>query len=225
MRFRAVGLPPATVRSDYRRVRALPEVAILTKSCSTEHSSTAYRGRVPDLQQLIRSAVVARRPVDARERDSVASFLRLYDALEQPFSEQANKVHVTASAIVVTDDRRRVLLHLHKRMNMWLQPGGHIDAGELPWSAALREACEETGLPAQLVGPAIGRHIRPVEIVSQDHDHVGTVRSDPARCLAETAAPGRVSTHPGRLVAQTAVSNEAARKRRIDQCPCCEWPA
>jgi 8-oxo-dGTP pyrophosphatase MutT (NUDIX family) len=63
-------------------------------------------------------------------------------------------VHVTASAIVVTDDRRRVLLHLHKRMNMWLQPGGHIDAGELPWSAALREACEETGLPAQLVGPA-----------------------------------------------------------------------
>ncbi|NMD23548.1 MAG: NUDIX domain-containing protein, partial [Actinobacteria bacterium] len=109
---------------------------------------------MPDLQQLIRSAVVARRPVDARERDSVASFLRLYDALEQPFSEQANKVHVTASAIVVTDDRRRVLLHLHKRMNMWLQPGGHIDAGELPWSAALREACEETGLPAQLVGPA-----------------------------------------------------------------------
>ena len=102
---------------------------------------------------MIRAAVLARRPVDARERDSVASFIRLYDALDQPFSETANKVHVTASAIVVTDDCRRVLLHLHKKMNMWLQPGGHIEPNELPWLGALREAVEETGLPAQLVGP------------------------------------------------------------------------
>ncbi len=143
----------ATVRIHYRRVCALPEVAILTKSCSTEHGSTAYRGRVSDLNQSIRPAVLARRPVDARERDSIASFIRLFDALDQPFSETANKVHVTASAIVVTDDRRRVLLHLHKRLNKWLQPGGHIEPGELPWLGALREAIEETGLPAQLVGP------------------------------------------------------------------------
>ena len=128
-------------------------MAILTKSCSTEHGSTAYRGRVSDLKQSIRAAVLARRPVDARERESIASFIRLYDALDQPFSETANKVHVTASAIVVTDDRRRVLLHLHKKMNKWLQPGGHIEPGELPWDGALREAVEETGLPVQLVGP------------------------------------------------------------------------
>ena len=99
--------------------------------------------------------MLARRPVDARERDSVASFVRLFDALERPFSEQANKVHVTASAIMVTDDRRRVLLHKHKRMGLWLQPGGHLREGELPWLAAEREAREETGLPAQLVG-AVG---------------------------------------------------------------------
>lgn len=142
-----------TVQIDYRRVSSLPEVAILTKSSTTEHGSTAYRGHVIDISQQIRAAVLARRPVDARERDSVASFVRLVDALDQPFSEAANKVHVTASAIVVTDDRRRALLHLHKRLNKWLQPGGHIDAGELPWEAALREAREETGLPVQLVGP------------------------------------------------------------------------
>lgn len=147
-------LPPDSVRLDYRRVSSLPEVGILTKSCSTEHGSTAYRGRVPDLRQSIRSAVLSRRPVDARERDSVASFLRLFDALEHPFSERANKVHVTASAIMVTDDRRRVLLHKHKRMGLWLQPGGHISDGELPWLASVREACEETGLPARLVGSA-----------------------------------------------------------------------
>jgi 8-oxo-dGTP pyrophosphatase MutT (NUDIX family) len=46
------------------------------------------------------------------------------------------------------------VLHLHKRLNMWLQPGGHIDAGETPAEGALREAREETGL--DVVHPATG---------------------------------------------------------------------
>ena len=104
------------------------------------------------MSQSVRSAVLARRPVDAHERAAIVSFERLFDALDRPFSEQANKVHVTASAIVLTDDHRRVLLHKHKRLGLWLQPGGHIDEGELPWQAALRETVEETGLPAYLRG-------------------------------------------------------------------------
>ena len=103
-----------------------------------------------DLVALVRASVAARRPVDARERDSVAEFLRRVDQLAEPFDEHADRVHVTASAIVVSDDRRRVVLHLHKRLKIWLQPGGHIEAGEAPWDAACREALEETGLPVSL---------------------------------------------------------------------------
>ncbi len=99
----------------------------------------------PDLSAAVRAAVAARRPVDARERESVHEFLERFDGLASPFDEHADRVHVTASAIVVGD--RGVLLHLHKRMNLWLQPGGHIDAGETPWEAAAREAVEETGVP------------------------------------------------------------------------------
>jgi 8-oxo-dGTP pyrophosphatase MutT (NUDIX family)/ribosomal protein S18 acetylase RimI-like enzyme len=99
----------------------------------------------------IRAAVLARRPVDARERESIAKFIEQLDRLTSPFDEHADRVHVTTSAILVSDDRRRVLLHKHKRLGLWLQPGGHIDAGELPWDGAAREACEETGLPAVLV--------------------------------------------------------------------------
>lgn len=95
----------------------------------------------------VRAEVAARRPVDARERDSIVEFLAAFDRLEHPFDEHADRVHVTASAIVVGD--RGVVLHKHKRLGLWLQPGGHIDAGETPWDAARREAEEETGLPVE----------------------------------------------------------------------------
>lgn len=94
----------------------------------------------------MRAAVAARRAVDERERRSIERFLELYDALERPFDNDASPVHVTGSAIVVADDGSGVLLHRHKRLGLWLQPGGHLDAGEDPRDAASREACEETGL-------------------------------------------------------------------------------
>src|SRR4051794_21280612 len=46
----------------------------------------------------------------------------------------------------------RVLLHLHARLGLWLPPGGHIEHGELPDEAAVREVLEETGVRCRLVG-------------------------------------------------------------------------
>jgi 8-oxo-dGTP pyrophosphatase MutT (NUDIX family) len=53
---------------------------------------------------------------------------------------------VTASAVVLDPRRRVVLLHLHRRLGRWLQPGGHVEPGEPPADAAVRETLEETGV-------------------------------------------------------------------------------
>jgi 8-oxo-dGTP pyrophosphatase MutT (NUDIX family) len=91
----------------------------------------------------IRALVADRDPVDEREAASIERFLAELDRLERPLDEHADPVHVTASAVVV--GARGVVLHRHKRLGLWLQPGGHIDPGETPEAAALREVEEETG--------------------------------------------------------------------------------
>jgi 8-oxo-dGTP pyrophosphatase MutT (NUDIX family) len=92
--------------------------------------------------------VAARTPINERERESIKKFLSLAPVLTDPFNEHVDLVHITASAIVVDSfiDPTATVLHLHKRLNLWLQPGGHIEIGETPADAALREAHEETGL-------------------------------------------------------------------------------
>ncbi|RDS83550.1 NUDIX domain-containing protein [Dyella monticola] len=57
------------------------------------------------------------------------------------------KKHFTASAFVLKAERQ-VLLLKHKKLGVWLYPGGHIEADETPDAAVLREVLEETGLVA-----------------------------------------------------------------------------
>ncbi|OGT46993.1 MAG: hypothetical protein A3F17_05960 [Gammaproteobacteria bacterium RIFCSPHIGHO2_12_FULL_41_15] len=54
--------------------------------------------------------------------------------------------HITASAWLLHPSKNKVLLMLHRKLNLWCQPGGHADGnGDIP-SVALKEAQEETGI-------------------------------------------------------------------------------
>src|SRR5260221_14578866 len=99
---------------------------------------------------VVRRAVFELVPRDEREQSSRARILRELDSLSRPFDRLSDPTHLTASAVVVGPEG--VLLHRHKRLRKWLQPGGHIDPGEAPWQAALREVAEETGLVGTPVG-------------------------------------------------------------------------
>lgn len=64
----------------------------------------------------------------------------------------------TVSAYIVHSELDRVLLVNHKKYNIWMQPGGHVELNEDPDQALFREIKEETGLDITVLssneGPA-----------------------------------------------------------------------
>jgi 8-oxo-dGTP pyrophosphatase MutT (NUDIX family) len=92
----------------------------------------------------LRALVEGHEPTSPREVAARERFLSELARLRAPCDEHAGPIHVTASGIVV--GRRGTVLHRHKRLGIWMQPGGHIDPGETPDAAARREATEELGL-------------------------------------------------------------------------------
>ena len=65
--------------------------------------------------------------------------------------------HLTGSAWIVSPDRRRTLLTHHRKLDRWLQLGGHADGQADLLAVAAREAKEESGLEPIL---AAGRPFR-----------------------------------------------------------------
>lgn len=94
----------------------------------------------------------------------------------------------------------KVLLLWHKKLQMWLPPGGHIDPHELPDEAAVREVKEETGLDVILTSapslpplPGPRQLARPegiqLEDIGPDHQHIDLIYfarpADPAAVQPE----------------------------------------
>lgn len=83
------------------------------------------------------------------------AFVDLLGDAEDPFERTRLAGHFTASALVVSGDGARTLLTHHRKLGMWLQPGGHADGDRDLTRVALRETEEETGLTGVTVLPGI----------------------------------------------------------------------
>ena len=55
-----------------------------------------------------------------------------------------------AGAFIIRDEE--ILFLNHKKLDMWLMPGGHVEEGETPDETAVRETLEETGFEIEVMG-------------------------------------------------------------------------
>lgn len=101
---------------------------------------------------------------DPAEAADVSRVRALMASATNPWAREA-PLHLTGSALVVHPPTRRILLRWHPRLQGWAQVGGHGDPQDAdPWSVALREATEETGLrDLEAWPPESGR--RPLQVV------------------------------------------------------------
>lgn len=96
---------------------------------------------------------------------------------EEPdcFHRHLQKGHFTGSAFIISPTKDKVLLLHHRKLDKWLQPGGHADGDENIARVAEKEAREETGITSiRLLSPAIfDLDIHPIPARKEEpaHEH------------------------------------------------------
>lgn len=85
-------------------------------------------------------------PYDRHNAEQYEVFREFVESHEILLGKRNPLGHITASAWIVDQDYKYVLLTHHVKLNRWLQLGGHTEEEETLIESALREANEESGL-------------------------------------------------------------------------------
>jgi 8-oxo-dGTP pyrophosphatase MutT (NUDIX family) len=111
-------------------------------------------------QRKLRMALAGFSPTGPEQEQALAQMERLLaGASGDPFHRaHLEPGHFTASGFVLSEDGDSVLLVFHRKLQRWLQPGGHFEAADGDHlDAARREVAEEVG-------------VRELDVVSPLHD-------------------------------------------------------
>lgn len=126
--------------------------------------------------------------------------------------------HFTGSAWLVSADGERALLLHHRKLDRWLQPGGHADGdGDLA-AVALREAEEETGLTGLRIEGGVfdlDRHLIPARGAEPAHFHYDVrfvVRAGSDEAFTVSEESHALAWLPVREVAQDPHADESVRR-------------
>lgn len=121
------------------------------------------------------AALQAYAPASPEQRGAKLQMLALAEQAGSARRTHFVPGHFTASAFVRSKAGDRLLLIHHRKLRRWLQPGGHLEAGdESILAAATRELAEEVAVRAEPVSEGIfdlDIHDIPAHGVEPAHQH------------------------------------------------------
>lgn len=106
------------------------------------------------MREKIREIVSGIKFFDPEEKREIENVLAWIDSGDEIFRIQKYDVppkHIVTYSVVYDPSTRKILMTDHKKAEMWLCPGGHIDVDEHPKDSAIREAKEELGQDFELL--------------------------------------------------------------------------
>lgn len=141
---------------------------------TADHAQLAFQGDAA----FARAILDAYAPADADQADAKACMLQFLE--EHPRDAHLRTCapgHLTASALILHADGKRALFTHHRKLNRWLQPGGHCDGDANLAAVALREATEESGIDGLTIVPEpidLDIHLIPERPGEEAHLHLDT---------------------------------------------------
>lgn len=107
-----------------------------------------------------------------QEREMVERFAVFVGEEARCYERDCWSGHVTGAAWLMNGAGTHALLTHHRKLNMWLQLGGHSDGDPDTTAVALREAREESGLAVRLLDAEIfDIDVHPIPARKEDPDH------------------------------------------------------
>lgn len=106
-------------------------------------------------RQFLLKLLEKHQPYNQTEENMLQQMLQFVEANENCFDRELSEGHITGSAWLVDKNLNHVFFTHHKKLNRWLQPGGHSDGDANTLAVSMREASEESGIEDVFIQPLI----------------------------------------------------------------------
>ena len=128
-----------------------------------------FNTAMQNLKQLLKS-YIQKNPYEV----NAIKMLNFFDNHDGCFEKDNLPGHFTGSAWVISPDKNKILMTHHKKLNMWLQLGGHADGEKNLRSVALKEAKEESGFNnfSILSEEIFDLDIHKIESINEEPEHL-----------------------------------------------------
>jgi 8-oxo-dGTP diphosphatase len=106
------------------------------------------------IRSQIHQIIASLNPLDELESEHIHFTLKWIESGSELFRIEKPAIpdtHLVVYFVIISPDRNHVLLVDHKKAELWLPPGGHVDPGENPKDTVRREAFEELGIEVEFM--------------------------------------------------------------------------